>query len=764
MAEHEIFSRQTNRGDNNKNEPKINLDNPNPQASTSEQAQERSSSTKIFIIIAVALLVLGGLIAIWYYNQQSFINKNIEQCHINLEKKIVDNTTLTTCTIGYKDGDPRATEGLASIYYKNGDYVAALPVINKCADLEQINCQLLLSTLYKNGIPNLLTKDRFQALEWLERAHLNDSPAATFMLYLAYANGDPDYGIKQDLLKAKQYLKKAANLDYPEALYRQGLFFEKGLYEYSQDQKKAQENYERAVKLKSTNALVPLSKIYLEQDRTEDAIKLLKKADQQNIPEGSYLLAKTYLIKQDAKSYNKAVTIARKVLNNIATGDLDRQSTNLRNNTLLLLAELYFNLNDREQYTSIINQAIDDHVPTAAYQKAMAYIGEFLIPTSYQIPKMDTKPNMPDNLKMAVKYLSIEIENNDHKESLQQLFDILHEFRSQETDQQAFKVAQRLDEIDHDLGAYALGFCYGNGIGTKIDIPKAQELYTEVIKNDQNKENRLSLAASLAYHYYTGHGNIINDPKDLKLGDLFAELLLKSRDPQGEIFYYNLWHKFIASYFTKESKDLIELINNLSLIIEKYPAILEHNHDLKQNYILSKLLSDPKNSKNIATRKEQLEELALAKRHLPSAIFLAKQAINGKLPYTKPNKEEEEKYLLLAISEGDGWSAWRHATNLISNLKPKDRPYEQIFNELRTSIENGFNEATLTIIKLKQDPKIEDSVKALISNEDYYYYLILAYRDQLLNDRDLSLIDQVRETLSTEEQLNAENRLANTPF
>ena len=52
----------------------------------------------------------------------------------------------------------------------------------------------------------------------------------------------------------------------------------------------------------------------------------------------------------------------------------------------------------------------------------------------------------------------------------------------------------------------------------------------------------------------------------------------------------------------------------------------------------------------------------------------------------------------------------------------------------------------------------------MISNEDYYYYLILAYRDQLLKDKDLSYIEGIREQLSQKEQLNAENKLKNTPY
>jgi hypothetical protein len=143
---------------------------------------------------------------------------------------------------------------------------------------------------------------------------------------------------------------------------------------------------------------------------------------------------------------------------------------------------------------------------------------------------------------------------------------------------------------------------------------------------------------------------------------------------------------------------------------------------------------------------------------------LAKQAQAGKPPYSKPDRAEEEKYLQLAIAEGDGWAAWRHATNLIEQNKPKDRPYDQIFKELRTAVENGFNEATLTIIKIMREPKIEANVKEMISPEDYYYYLILAYRDQLLTQKDLNYIDEVGEKLTKEQLLKAENMLKNTPF
>ena len=762
MSNHEIFSHQTNKSDSTADNKKNNKETVKTLQNGSYTSSNEKNTSRNVVIWSLAGVVVAGLLGAWYLYQQNFINKNIEQCHSYLEKKIIDSTTLTTCTVGYKDGDLRATAGLASIYYKNGDYAKALPILHTCAEQEQINCQLLLSVLYKNGIKDYLEKDRFQALEWLERAHLNDSAVATFMLHLAYIKGDDEYGIKKDLLKAKQYLKKAATLDYPEALYRQGYFYETGEFDYAKDPAKARANYEQAVKFNSNNALVPYAKILLSEDQIDQAIKYLERADRLNIHEASYVLAKAYIMKNDPKLKEKAVKILNRLLK-----EADREGTGisdeLKKDTLLLLADLYYDSNDREQFVKTINEAIEEKVPTAAYKKAMAYLSEFLIAEPYQVPQMETKPVMPDNIKMAVKYLTIEAEYN-HKDSLQQLFDLLRNYRSKETDELLFKISGQLNELDHFLGSYALGFCYGNGIGTDVNIAEAQRLYTEIIQNDPNKENRLSLASSLAYHYYTGLGNIISDGKDLKLGDLFAELLLKSEDSQGEIFYNRLWHKFINLYLIKDRKDILPVIDNMSFIAEKYPAALARNNDLQHSYIVTKLVTDPKNNKNIEARREQLDQLATEKRHLPSIIFLAKQAISGKLPYKKPNMEDEEKYLQLAIEEGDGWASWRHATNLFANNKPKDRPYENIFKELATSVEHGFTEATLTIIKIMQDPKIEKNVKEMISKEDYYYYLILAYRDQLLKDKDLSYIEGIREQLSQKEQLNAENKLKNTPY
>ena len=765
MSNHEIFSHQTN-----KSEPVANRrynDKENLKTTAGGYVAAEKTSNRSMLLAGIGISVVAGLLATWYFYQQNFINKNIEQCHRYLEKKIVDSTTLTTCNIGYKDGDPRATAGLASIYYKNGDYEAALPVLHTCAEQEQINCQLLLSMLYKNGIKDHVKKDRFQALEWLERAHLNDSAFATFMLHLAYTDGDPELGLKKDPLKAKQYLKKAAALDYPEALYRQGYFYENGLFDYDKDLEKARHNYELAVKFNSNNALVPFSKILLNDGQTDLAVKYLERADRYNIPEGSYLLAKSYASSEEPEMQLKAIRILKRVIgSNIGETGETTLPKELKNNIDLLLAELYVKTNDREHYTETINEAIENHVPTAAYHKAMSYLTEFLIAEPYQVPEMKTTPEMPDNIKMAVKYLTMESENN-HRDSLQQLFDILHNFRSKETDALLFKISQQLNEVDHFAGAYALGFCHGNGIGTPKNIEEAQKLYTDIIQNDPNKDSRITLASSLAYHYYTGKGNIISDNKDLKLGDLFSELLLKSDEQQGEHSYYRLWRKFIRNHSSapvKEQKELLSIIDSLALIAEKYPAVLERNLDLRLNYIISKLLIDPKNSKNVTIRKEQLEQLALEQRHLPSIIHLAKQAQAGKPPYSKPDRAEEEKYLQLAIAEGDGWAAWRHATNLIEQNKPKDRPYDQIFKELRTAVENGFNEATLTIIKIMREPKIEPNVKEMISPEDYYYYLILAYRDQLLTQKDLNYIDEVGEKLTKEQLLKAENMLKNTPF
>ncbi len=132
-------------------------------------------------------------------------------------------------------------------------------------------------------------KNYSEALQLLTELDAKNDPEAQCMMGVIYLEGT---GVRKNIPKAVEYLKKAAAVDNPEAMYRLACLLEKGTIseseERSADIEKAMQYYKKAAIEGHLHALTDLAFLlengkYVAKDMKE-AYKLLKIAAKKNFP------------------------------------------------------------------------------------------------------------------------------------------------------------------------------------------------------------------------------------------------------------------------------------------------------------------------------------------------------------------------------------------------------------------------------------------------------------------------------------------------
>jgi len=108
--------------------------------------------------------------------------------------------------------------------------------------------------LVKQDIP-----DYEQAYKLLDLAYKRGSPEATYAIATWYLHGG--HFLEQDYVKGTEYLKKAAEMKWPDAMYDLAVSYERGVY-VSKNQKKAFLLYLQSALRGSSEAVYEVSRCY----------------------------------------------------------------------------------------------------------------------------------------------------------------------------------------------------------------------------------------------------------------------------------------------------------------------------------------------------------------------------------------------------------------------------------------------------------------------------------------------------------------------
>ncbi len=109
-------------------------------------------------------------------------------------------------------------------FYHKKNYKSAFKEYEQCARMGHSGCQLMLGTLYNDGLG--VVKDLNKARELYEKSARKNNSNAIYNLGVLYLNGS---GVKKDMAKAHELFLKSANLGYPEAQFNLGATYYNGM-------------------------------------------------------------------------------------------------------------------------------------------------------------------------------------------------------------------------------------------------------------------------------------------------------------------------------------------------------------------------------------------------------------------------------------------------------------------------------------------------------------------------------------------------------
>lgn len=195
-------------------------------------------------------------------------------------------------------------DGLSTKYSQNP--VKAVELYRKAAEQGNCNAQFDLGTCYQQGIG--VDVDYEKVIEWYSRAAQNGHVDAMYNLAVIYQTGikeddddfaelddddDDDFGymIKKDLKKSLRYYKRAAALNYPDALFNLGILtLENDIDENENELEKDPEKLNRKMDPQ-------IEKIEFEKrkvQRAKDALSYFKRAADAGCAEALFYLGTLY--------------------------------------------------------------------------------------------------------------------------------------------------------------------------------------------------------------------------------------------------------------------------------------------------------------------------------------------------------------------------------------------------------------------------------------------------------------------------------------
>ncbi|MCR9191982.1 MAG: sel1 repeat family protein [Gammaproteobacteria bacterium] len=182
-------------------------------------------------------------------------------------------------------GDPTAQVKLGYLYEQgigvHQDYQKAQSWYTRAAEQAQSRGQFLLGRLYQYGWIGK-NPDMNLAKKWYGEAGSKYAPAAV-------AYGFIEETVNDDYMHAFNEYQKAADLRDPIAYFNLGLIYENGKGQ-AIDWQKAEDNYLLAAEQGVVKAMVSLGKLYLREQKTQDALLWLHKAERKQDADASYLL------------------------------------------------------------------------------------------------------------------------------------------------------------------------------------------------------------------------------------------------------------------------------------------------------------------------------------------------------------------------------------------------------------------------------------------------------------------------------------------
>ncbi len=154
--------------------------------------------------MGISLLIA---VAVWLLKSRDYSSETGEETDFASVLKAAEN------------GDPQAQLSIAGAYF-DGDHVVqdkkkGLEWYQKAAQNGNPVAQYNLGILYYDGDGTPV--DKKKSFEWYKKAAENGHAEAQYCIYMAYADPEPEYGISQNIPKAREWLEKSAEQGFEPA-------------------------------------------------------------------------------------------------------------------------------------------------------------------------------------------------------------------------------------------------------------------------------------------------------------------------------------------------------------------------------------------------------------------------------------------------------------------------------------------------------------------------------------------------------------------
>lgn len=388
--------------------------------------------------------------------------------------------------------------------------------------------QHALAYLYKIG--EGCTESIFKAYYWLEEAAENDFEDSFYVLGQSYFEG---VYVDLNYKKAYKYLSKAASKGNENALESLGDMYYFGFY-VDEDKNKAFKLYKESIEKGNTDLYYKLGKIYEDEEKYKTAIKYYKKGHENNDTRATQKLGVIYyngeIIEKNVKKSLEYMEIAAKgraphalYVMGIANLNTDKEIAikYLKESYKLgsihaaeaLASELLIEvLNDKKidenELLEYIIKAKDGELEDGIYYYGLIHAYGIGVKKSNEEAFKYFKISAEKGCEKAIIKIAswykhgVYVKANPYEainwykksaekfnsEALASIVEIYEKGIGIEADyKRAFEGAKLLREASVVDGNLKLAYYYLEGIGTKINIPKAEKIIEETMELDDGK-------------------------------------------------------------------------------------------------------------------------------------------------------------------------------------------------------------------------------------------------------------------------------------
>jgi len=151
---------------------------------------------------------------------------------------------------------------IAYNYYNEEKYKESYTLFSELAEENNLDAQIMLASMYYDGYG--IKKNIKKSYSWYKIAADNgDASSSNFYSFYCFEN--------KNILEGKQYLQRAVNANYVDAIYNMAIYYLNGDNEYTKNEEKAIILFKKSALLDDMESYFQIWKIIAKRSTKKDA-------------------------------------------------------------------------------------------------------------------------------------------------------------------------------------------------------------------------------------------------------------------------------------------------------------------------------------------------------------------------------------------------------------------------------------------------------------------------------------------------------------